>query len=167
MSTNLSISERFFSFVEKTTTCWLWKGALCWDGYAQFRLYGKFPKAHRVSYELLVGNIPEGMTLDHLCRVRHCVNPSHLEVVTLRENLLRGNAVSAINARKRECIRGHSLSGENLVTVVGKRQCRKCNLLRGRRWQKANPEKARANALAFYYRQKKENQNAGLPNRTA
>ena len=85
------VIERFWSRVNKTDTCWLWTGALGTGGYATIRLPGSRQqlRAHRWAYEYFVGPIPEGLTLDHLCRVRHCVNPAHLEPVTMRENLLR------------------------------------------------------------------------------
>ncbi|MCZ6447620.1 MAG: HNH endonuclease signature motif containing protein [Alphaproteobacteria bacterium] len=93
--------------------------------------------AHRFSYETLVGPIPEGLILDHLCRVRSCCNPSHSEAVTHRVNILRGDGITAINARKLFCKRGHPLFGENLrpqnpETRYG-RICRACHRLSERR----------------------------------
>ncbi|MGI9502698.1 MAG: HNH endonuclease [Geminicoccaceae bacterium] len=83
--------------------------------------------AHRVSYEALVSAIPEGLELDHLCRVRCCVNPIHLEPVTTRTNNLRGNGIAAMNALKTHCPRGHPYSGEHLyVCSRGHRHCRTC-----------------------------------------
>ncbi len=88
---------------------------------------GKMLYAHRVSYELFVDAIPDGLTLDHLCRVRHCVNPSHLEPVTMRENLMRGDTAAAKNAAKESCPQGHPYSGDNLrITPKGYRVCRTC-----------------------------------------
>lgn len=115
--------------------CWLWTGATYPAGYGKTGVDGRTLLAHRVSYELFVGPIPEGLQLDHLCRVRNCVNPAHLEPVTAAENTLRGNGPAAVNARKSSCVRGHPLSGNNLyVCPRGRRECRKCRAAAGRRW---------------------------------
>ncbi len=84
--------------------------------------------AHRFAYELAVGPIPVGLDIDHLCRVRNCVNPDHLEAVTRRENLMRSPiALTALNARKIQCTKGHALADDNLVVHSdGKRGCRTC-----------------------------------------
>jgi len=95
----------------------------------------RYVRAHRYSYEAFVGPIPEGLTLDHLCRVRNCVNPEHLEPVSLKENLLRGDSSPAHNARKTHCMRGHALSGDNLYINpgTGYRACRTCLRERARK----------------------------------
>ena len=85
-----SISERFWEKVDKTATCWLWRASIRNHGYGRIKVNGRAEQAHRVAYELLVGPIPEGLTLDHLCRVRLCVNPAHLEPVTQKVNIRRG-----------------------------------------------------------------------------
>jgi HNH endonuclease len=107
--------------------CWLWTGALV-DGYGAIygALEGGTKKAHRVTYELSVGPIPPGLQLDHLCRVRHCVRPSHLEPVTQRENIYRGQAPPSINASKTHCDHGHLLAGDNLRIYRGCRYCKAC-----------------------------------------
>jgi hypothetical protein len=96
--------QRFWTMVSKTETCWLWTGGLS-RGYAMFWLDGKNVKAHRFAYELLVGPIPEGLVLDHVvargCKWRHCVNPAHLEPVTERVNILRGDSPLAASWRQR------------------------------------------------------------------
>lgn len=94
--------------------CWQWKSLRSGDGYGRVRHQKKDQLAHRVVYELLVGPIPEGLTLDHLCRNRGCVRPAHLEPVTLAENTRRGQGMSARNARKTHCLNGHALTSENL-----------------------------------------------------
>ena len=92
---------------------------------------------HRFVYERLVGKIPEGLQIDHLCRVRHCANPAHMEAVTQRENILRGMSPAAENARKTHCPQGHPYEGENLFTYnQGRfRRCRACDRERGRQWR--------------------------------
>ena len=110
--------------------CWPWTGRIADNGYGKLRTYGKSRSeviergAHRLVYQEFVGPIPEGLQLDHLCRNRECVNPAHLEVVTQRDNILRGSSPSAINARKTQCKRGHSLDPD--------RACRICQRIRYR-----------------------------------
>lgn len=86
----MSSIDRFWSKVNKTDSCWIWTATLYDSGYGRFRYNNKWNKAHRIAYNFLVGEIPEGLELDHLCRVRCCVNPDHLEPVTHRENMVRG-----------------------------------------------------------------------------
>jgi hypothetical protein len=94
--------------------CWLWTGSVMPRGYGKVTIAKRRLLAHRIAYEAFVGPIPEGLTLDHLCRVRRCVNPGHLEPVTVRENTLRSPvAPAAINARKTHCVHGHEFSPEN------------------------------------------------------
>jgi len=82
--------DRFWQKVRKTESCWLWEaGGSAEDGRGVFRRNGRLEQAYRISYELLVGPIPEGLTLDHLCRTPACVNPEHLEAVTMGENIRR------------------------------------------------------------------------------
>lgn len=89
-----TIEERFWSKVEKTDDCWLWKAYILKNGYGQFRIDNRtLIVAHRYSYILTKGEIGAGLDLDHLCRVRHCVNPAHLEPVTRQENIVRGNVI--------------------------------------------------------------------------
>ncbi len=122
-------AERFWRKVEKTATCWNWTGAILRSGYGHFGLQGR-PKlilAHRWAYQQVNGPIPVGLTLDHACRNRRCVNPSHLEAVPHRTNVLRGIGPTAQNARKKRCKRGHLLQGDNLkVYKDGRRECRQC-----------------------------------------
>lgn len=121
---------RFWSKVDReSSACWLWRGTINTDGYGTFYYDRRVVKAHRYAYELLRDAIPPGLELDHLCRNRTCVNPTHLEPVTRRENILRGESPPARNARKTHCAQGHPLSGENLVLLDGRR-CRVCRELR-------------------------------------
>lgn len=134
--------ERFWARVDKTGECWLWTGYLN-DGYGIFWA-GPRPRTprgpHRVSYEWVKGAIPEGLQIDHLCRVRHCVNPEHLEVVTQRENILRGRGAAVGNLEKTHCPRGHAYAGENLLIQGRKRNqraCRTCGRARNKAWREA------------------------------
>jgi hypothetical protein len=112
------------------TPCWVWQLRI--DTYGYGRVHAE--PAHRVSYEERRGPIPAGLTLDHLCRVRECINPDHLEPVTNGENILRGESFSARNARKTHCPNGHPLSGANLrVEANGARRCKTCRVSSERR----------------------------------
>jgi hypothetical protein len=101
--------DRFFAKVDADGVCWEWTGALDRRGYGvAYRGPGKGAgRAHRICYEWLVGEIPDGLVLDHLCRVPRCVNPDHLEPVSNRENLVRGYGFAGMNARKETCPQGH------------------------------------------------------------
>ncbi len=122
--------ERFWSKVDKSGSCWVWTASRN-SGYGQFAIRTGTPVlAHRVAWELTRGPVPEGMQLDHLCRNRLCVNPDHLEPVTNRQNTLRGIGPTAVNARKTECKRGHSLA--DAYVSKGMRYCRTCALVKQR-----------------------------------
>lgn len=127
---------RFWAFVhfEPTSGCWLWSGSGS-DGYGTFWINGRMLGAHRVSFMLHKGQIPKGMVLDHLCRNGMCVNPDHLEVVTIGQNVLRGVGTSATNARKQHCKRGHLFTEENTWRQAdGGRHCRQCTRERQARY---------------------------------
>jgi hypothetical protein len=99
---------RFWKKVDKTKGCWLWTGATNSDGYGKITIQPRTGiPAHRVAYELFVGPIPAGLQIDHLCRVRNCVNPAHLEPVTPAENMARSVAA------RTTCKRGHEFTAEN------------------------------------------------------
>ena len=123
MPTSL-VEERFWEKVAvgESDDCWLWTASLKPNGYSQFNYNGKNRSGHRVAYELAVGPIPDGLTIDHLCRVRRCVNPCHLEVVTGRENQRRGFAA------RTHCPSGHEFTVENTLYSKprGHRFCRTC-----------------------------------------
>lgn len=118
---------------EPNTGCWLWT-AFCMDnGYGQFTFGGKHYLAHRASYTHFNGVIPEEKQIDHICKVRCCVNPDHLEAVTCRENLLRGETVTAHHATKNACDNGHPYTAENTRVWKGIRICRACHRQRARK----------------------------------
>lgn len=116
--------------IEPNSGCWLWLGADDGgDGYGRIVVNGRQRSAHRVSYELHRGAIPDGLHIDHLCRVRCCVNPDHLEPVTCGENIRRG----ASGAKpKKTCIRGHSFEATGYLAKSGQRLCRECVRIRQR-----------------------------------
>ena len=122
--------KRFWKYVAKTSTCWVWTGSIKKDGYGELSggMGRKMISPHRYSYELLIGNIPQGKQIDHLCRNRCCVNPKHLEVVSQKENILRGIVPTAINAKKKMCVNGHPFDSINTrITKSGNRLCVKCS----------------------------------------
>lgn len=139
-----TVDERFWSFVNKAGPvserrpdlgpCWVWTGGGWPSGYGSFRVNGVKVGAHRYAYERLVGPIPEGLVVDHLCFNRSCVRPAHLEVVTFRENILRGDNTAAQFARRSNCLRGHCFDPPNgYITSQGARGCRACDRIRSAR----------------------------------
>lgn len=111
--------------------CIEWAGAVQDNGYGRFGITDKYlVPAHRFAYELAAGEIPPGMSVDHLCRNRICVNPSHLEVVSIGVNILRGDAPSARNRRKTHCKQGHAFTPENIYRTSRGRECLTCMGLR-------------------------------------
>lgn len=123
-----TVEARFWEKVNKTDGCWLWTGATTPEGYGQLGIGGKAVYAHRIAWEKRHGLVPGGLQIDHLCRVRNCVNPEHMEPVTRRENILRGNSPHAINARKTECKSGHPFNEQNTYhdRRYNRRRCRAC-----------------------------------------
>lgn len=122
----ISVSERFWSKVDQSGECWLWTAVQDGNGYGQFKLEHRMVGAHRWAYEQSYGSIPAGLEIDHLCRTRVCVRPDHLETVTTRTNLLRGNGLTAQNARKTHCPQGHPYDLPNTRWERGRRHCREC-----------------------------------------
>lgn len=114
--------ERFWSKVDQDGPCWLWTAGCTSRGYGAFTANSRQRLAHRVAYQLLIGPIPQGLTLDHLCRRRNCVRPDHLEPVPAGVNVLRGKGITAKNASKERCPRGHPYD----LVSSGKRRCLRC-----------------------------------------
>jgi hypothetical protein len=129
------VVARFWGYVQRggEQDCWLWTaGSSC--GYGAFSPHhGHTVRAHRFAYELLIGPIPDGLVIDHLCRVKRCVNPAHLEPVTFGENVMRGETLSSTNAAKTHCNSGHALDEANTYVWRGWRRCRLCNAASVRR----------------------------------
>lgn len=123
-------TERFWRRVNKQTDgCWHWTGTRDQDGYGVLRAHKQRNiRAHRFAYELIVGPVGDGLVMDHLCRVRHCVNPEHLEPVTPRENVVRGEP-----KQRPHCANGHERTPENVrIRPDGARACRVCERERQR-----------------------------------
>lgn len=154
-----TVLERFWAKVEKTDDCWLWSGTLDRDGYGKFSVDGRTQAVHRWTYLNLVGPIPSGLTLDHVCHSRvaeecaarpglcphrRCVNPAHLEPVTHLENSRRGGKGLRIfgyaarpggSAPLESCRRGHALTPDNVMRNGPNRTCRICRTNSARAWR--------------------------------
>lgn len=125
--TKLNIKLRhiksFILHTDGSGNCWIWQSTVEKSGYGRIKVNTKNVLAHRFAYELFIGDIPDGLVLDHLCRNRKCVNPAHLEPITQKQNCIRGNT-GLHNAIRTECVKGHIFSG---VNINGKRICHTCN----------------------------------------
>ena len=143
-----TILERFWDKVmpEPNSGCWLWTGAIDATGYSHIHVGKRTERAHRISYELFCGPIPKGLHIDHLCRVRCCVNPAHLEPVTALENSLRGFGQGVLNSKKTHCPQGHAYTKSNTIKCKkGKRTCRECQRSRSKgRWSSKMADQQRA-----------------------
>ena len=137
----MTILDRIESRIERLpwSGCWLWTGAVNHNGYAVFDVGNTQVRVHRFLYEQRYGIIVKPQ-LDHLCRVRCCVNPDHLEQVTSKENTMRGIGPTSLNAKKTHCPLGHPYDASNThVRINGYRQCMACR---------------RIAAMQFYWRKK-------------
>lgn len=134
----MSLPSNFWTKT-RSTDCLIWTGAVNTKGYPCFAMNGVSQLAHRLAYEEARGPIPDGMTIDHICRVRNCVNVDHLEVVSIAENNHRKRMTGGLQAGG-ECIRGHELKPENIYRHPrGHLECREC--------RRAKPHRS-ADALA-------------------
>jgi hypothetical protein len=146
-------ADRFWSKVNKDgpvhpvlgTACWLWTAGLNSCGYGNFHVGELAFGAHRIAYQLVIGEIPDGKQLDHLCRIRTCVNPTHVEPVTTQENTRRGESGRNM-ARKTHCPQGHPYEGDNLILYRGFRICRACRLAAYRRYRERHQRRAESSA---------------------
>jgi hypothetical protein len=147
----VAVADRFWTKVDMSAGpagCWRWRACVGPDGYGRLMVQKRPVGAHRIAYELLVGPIPAGLELDHLCRNRGCCNPAHLEPVTHRENALRGVGFGGINAKKTHCPHGHPYEGANVYRDAnGERRCRECHRQESRQraaqQREANPRQPR------------------------
>ena len=134
----MTLQDRFWGKVNlrNPDKCWEWTGGVDKDGYGRFHFSGTEAKAHRFSYETSIAPIRAGLQLDHLCRNRACVNPSHLEAVSCRENVLRGVGFAAVNAAKPHCPQGHAYDEANTIYKGSWRICRECGRASSARYRK-------------------------------
>lgn len=152
--------DQLMTRIEKTSSgCWLWQGARDYKlGYGQIWFRKKREKAHRVFFMLSGNTIPQGTEIDHICRARQCVNPSHLRAVTHRENII------AATSLKTSCKHGHEFSPSNMCkSKSGYRICKKCRYLRIKAWRNRHPEQATIVERNSYRLRKEAWINAGVP----
>ena len=145
-----SLAERFWSKVNKNgpvhpilgTPCWLWLGKLDKDGYGTFHIARVNGRPIRAKAHNVLASSPEGLVPDHLCQNKACVNPEHLEHVTVKVNILRGTGLAAKNAVKTFCKKGHPFDEENtrysIKNGATRRTCRACARARTKKWNEGN-----------------------------
>lgn len=125
-------AARFWAKVDKTGTCWLWTASVGNHGYGQMGVAGGVQLAHRIAYALAFGEIPEGLTIDHLCMVKRCVNPGHLEAVSRAENVRRAHD-SGVYYSLAHCPQGHPRTPDVWRTKQdGRHYCAECHRARQR-----------------------------------
>lgn len=139
--------------MKKLTDCWVYLGPFDFSPWSG-KPYGRQGNCmvHRWSYETFKGPIPAGFTIDHLCKETLCVNPNHLEAVTLRENIRRGDCASSVNARKKFCIRGHPF----ISVRTGRRECYQCQRNQKKIYYRAHKTEKKAYSHKYYIKHRKE-----------
>lgn len=148
-----TLDERFWAFVDKTETCWLWTGTLSEKGYAKRVGHdGRMLYGHQLAYTLLVGPIPDGLVIDHLCRVRNCVNPAHMEPVTAIENTRRGKDARWLE----DCPNGHPAPLYRRALPSGKNVCVECRRISDKKRDEMHRDARRAAARERYARRRGE-----------
>ena len=130
------LPERFWDKVapDPNSGCWLWTANVSHNGYGEIKRYTQMVRAHRWAYSVLVKPVPPDFVVDHLCRTRCCVNPDHLEAVSIKENLMRGWTRAAENVKKTHCPQGHPYDDKNTFVNNGRRHCRTCSANRNKQW---------------------------------
>lgn len=141
---SVTIAQRIERNIKRDANgCWIWTAQIDRYGYGQTSVKRKKTRAHRATYELYRGAIPAGLQIDHLCRVRACCNPDHLEAVTCKENIRRSSRI------KPHCPQGHPYSGDNLIlSKEGYRSCRVCARMFSRTYMAQQRASLRASGLS-------------------
>lgn len=149
-----TLGQRFLDKIgpRANDRCWHWLGAKGSNGYGQMWVIDHKEQAHRISYWLFVGPIPAGATVDHICKVKDCVNPKHLRTMTMLENVMDG----CKNLKKTHCPKGHPYGGKNLIRYKTFRYCRTCKNVRDREDWLKKKEKRNAQRREAWRRAKGE-----------
>jgi len=144
----MTTEDRFWAKVQKTESCWLWTADTTWNGYGRIKINHRKILAHRFSYEIHKESIPEKMVIDHICRTRNCVNPSHLRVVTRRQNVLENavNTAPLIARAKTHCKNGHPFNEENTYWNFKRYNNRQCRICKGAADKRARLKKRKKQA---------------------